>query len=124
MLDMVLERVRALATEMRTKATERRQLHPVDAAADTCVFWALRVEALVEELAAGAETLSPEQYAALHGVSPQSVRNWSRAGELAATRGADGHWRIPRGAVRVRRIGTRAAAASIASADVALSHAS
>jgi hypothetical protein len=44
--------------------------------------------------------LSIQQYATQHGVTPDTVRRWVRAGQLPATKGADGSWSIPYGAVR------------------------
>ena len=51
-------------------------------------------------MAAEEGPITPKEYAALHGVTPQAVTQWIARGELEAYRDDMGHWHIPRGAAR------------------------
>jgi excisionase family DNA binding protein len=99
MIDTVFAAMRTLAGEMQTEAAKRKAMTPTDPAAEASLYWAERLTLRVAELEADAEHVTPAQYASLHGVTEQTVRNWIRRGELAAEDTPRGY-RIPRAAVR------------------------
>jgi hypothetical protein len=76
--------------------------------ADMLAFCAREVRDLARDVKHQVEELGPVEYAALHGCSPQTVREWCAKGQLAARRDATGDWRIPKDAVRTPTAGTRA----------------
>lgn len=100
MLETIFTAMRTLAAEMEAEATSRRRLTPGDAAAEASDYWASLLRARVAELEQDAETLTPAQYATLHGVTEQTVRNWIRRGELVADGDAASGYRIARRAER------------------------
>lgn len=55
---------------------------------------------LLERIERRLTRLSVEQYATQHGVTADTVRRWVRTNQLPATKGSDGSWSIPYGAVR------------------------
>jgi excisionase family DNA binding protein len=102
MTDAGISALRTLAREMEEEAKSRRKLTPTapDAVAEACDYWAGRAATRAEELEREGATLTPAQFAALHNVTEQTVRNWIRRGELTAEPTASGY-RIARSAVRV-----------------------
>lgn len=79
------------------KIRRRRSQHdPVAEALDAC---AAEVQETVKVYDAADATLTVDQYAKDHGVTPQTVRNWIRRKELEARKTPNG-WAIPRGAER------------------------
>jgi hypothetical protein len=100
LLDNVFADLRHHLDALEVYARQRREPRDDDAVADG-MDWAIeRMRSAVAEIDANHEYLSTEQYAALHGdVTPQSVCNWIRKGELEAIETPNG-WRIKRGAVR------------------------
>lgn len=103
MLALLFADLRQQATTWREEVARRRGRSAVDPVADAMESCAADLEARVELLARHTERVTPEQYGELHGVRPQSVRRWIRAGELEATRTGNG-WEIPRDAVRTQRL--------------------
>lgn len=94
--------------EMRDEVLRRREITSVDAVADTTEYWASDWERLLTDISAKYATVSPAEYAKIHGGVPASVRRWCAHGEIAgAQQDAAGEWRIPRGAGRRRRITRR-----------------
>jgi excisionase family DNA binding protein len=93
---------RDMAAVWRREAESRRRVSRQDPVADALEYCAAE---LIEHLRVvdGLNAVrTVDQFAADHGITPQTVRGWIRRGELQATRTAHG-WRIPRSAQRMRR---------------------
>ncbi len=103
MIHELLASFGALGKAWREEATRRRKLTPNDAGADTLDYCAAEMARHVELQRAGTHRLTVEQYAALKGVSEQTVRNWIRRGELEAEPGARGGYAVSPLAERKRR---------------------
>jgi hypothetical protein len=112
MLDVILADFRGKLGEMRAEVSRRRAVTAVDPVADTTEYWAGDLERMLNDMSRRYATVTPKEYAQIHGGVPSSVRRWCERGELAgAQQDATGQWRIPRGAIR-RRVVRRYAAAS------------
>lgn len=106
MFDLILADLRGKLTEMKAEVTRRRSVTAVDPVADTTEYWAVDLARLLEDMDHKYSTVSAAEYAKIHGGVPSSVRRWCEHGEIAgAQKDAAGEWRIPRGAVRRRRLG-------------------
>lgn len=105
MLDVILADFRGKLGEMEREVLRRRKVSSVDPVADTTEYWAADLERLLDDMDRKYATVTAAQYAKIHGGVPSSVRRWCERGELAgAQQDATGQWRIPRGAVRRRRV--------------------
>jgi excisionase family DNA binding protein len=102
LIQEVFERMRAAIDDIEVEVTRRRGVSAVDAVADGMAFAAQGFRAALAEIERDTEEISTEQYAAMLGVTPQSVCGWIRNGELEATRDSQSY-RIRRNAKRVRR---------------------
>ncbi len=99
MIDELFTRVRTAVADVDAEVAKRRAVSTVDAVADGMAFAAQEFRATLDDIERDTEEISTEQYAELHGVTPQTVGNWIRRGELKATR--EGHaWQIRRNATR------------------------
>lgn len=98
-----------LADGWEQEATRRRQLSAHDPLADVLGYCASELRDRLQEIVSDTHFLTPEEYAAEHGVTPQTVRAWIRATQLEAVRTGTG-WRIPRSASRRPRAHRRSAA--------------
>lgn len=93
---------KAVARAWKDEATRRRRLSAHDAVADALDYCAAELVEGLRQYEDPTAMLSVEAYAEMHGVTPQTVRNWIRGGELDA-RNTGRRWEIPRGAERRRR---------------------
>jgi len=100
MIDEAFAQLRGVANGWAQEAARRREISGVDPVADTLTHCASELEELVRELDADLAMISVEDYARAHHVTPQTVRNWIRDGELPAVQTERGHWRIRRDARR------------------------
>ena len=83
-----------LAERWLKKAEENRKIsvhYPVDDALEWCAKELLRE---TEGFDRANQWVSAEEYGQEHGVTPQSVRNWARNGELEAMKTEGGSWLI------------------------------
>ena len=90
MLQALLAEIRALGNDWRADAKRIKQLSPSSEIASTLEGVAAQLDRLVLHLESGARYLSAKEYAALHGVSSQTVHNWIRLGELPTVNGQQG----------------------------------
>lgn len=90
------------ASSYRQEAEQRRKLSKHDPAADALEYVAADLLERARVLADPTQLRTVEEYAAEHGVSAQTVRNWIHAGTLEARPEGRG-WRIPAGAIRRAR---------------------
>lgn len=104
MQNLVLTTAEGAARGWRQEAEKRRAISAVDPVADTLEYCAGELAARLAEAASADVGLTVEQYAGLPevDVTPQTVRNWIRRGELAAIETPKGY-RIARAAKRIRR---------------------
>lgn len=86
----------------REEARRRRVLSKVDPVADALEHVASDLEKRKAVLSDPAAERTPAEYAAEHGVTEQTVRNWIHAEQLEARDTPNGY-RIPAGAVRARK---------------------
>ncbi len=79
-------RVGELAREWREKADSRRAISKIDPVADALDYCASKLIARARATEIATTQLTVDQFARLPqiGVTPQTVRNWIRAGRLAA----------------------------------------
>lgn len=96
------------AESYANEAERRRALSRHDPVADTLDWVAADLRVRAKTLGDPTARWTVEQYAAEHGVSPQTVRNWIHAGELDYLE-ERGRFLIPSTAVRKRGEGHRAA---------------
>jgi excisionase family DNA binding protein len=80
-----------LAKSWRNEAAKRRKVWPEDPTTSAFDYTAGELEQHARELRDGFRTLTVEQYAALHGKSPQTIRNWIHRGELEAEQHGRGY---------------------------------
>jgi hypothetical protein len=93
--------VKSTATGWRKEAERRRAISGADPVADTLEYCAGEIAARLADVRDD-EYETVEQRAKREGVTPQTVRIWIRANQLAAEGTAKGY-RIRRDARRVRR---------------------
>jgi hypothetical protein len=88
--------------QWKREASERRKIAKNDPIAETLDYCAADLEQRLRMAEATEQWITVEAFAAQPdvGVSPQTVRAWIRAGELAAVRGRNGY-HIRRGEKRV-----------------------
>jgi DNA-binding transcriptional regulator YiaG len=98
MLSDILKRVEQRAAAWRLEATNRRTRTVNDPGADALESCANELDVAVEEIRQSMTTLTPEQFGEMYHVTPQTVRNWCRAGRIAGAEHGPGGWRIPRDA--------------------------
>ena len=110
MLDVIFANDRKVAESWRREAAKRRRLSQVDPVADTLDYFASELLEQVRTYEQTSHWLTVAQYAQLKLVTPQTVRNWIRRGELSAEPDGKGGWLIPRGAERARKRRSRSAA--------------
>ena len=90
-LDAVFASDRELAKAWQREASERRGRAATDPVADTLDSCARELLDRTEELQETSTWVSAEEYAQLHGCTPQTVRGWIRREELAAHSTASGY---------------------------------
>ena len=100
MIDALFAQIRAFADSWTGEASHRREISAIDPVADTLDHCASRLRGYVAELDQGLAYVSPEEYGAAHGVTPQTVRKWIRDGELEAVMTEGGAYKIRRDARR------------------------
>ncbi len=83
-LDAVFAASRAVAQSWQREAADRRKISAVDPVADTLDYCAIEILDRIVELEQKANWVNTEEYARLHGITPQTVRNWIRSGDLDA----------------------------------------
>ena|SRR5690348_5482856 len=110
MLDVIFANDRKVAENWKKEAATRRRLSQVDPVADTLDYCASELLEQVRTYEQTSHWLTVAQYAQLKLVTPQTVRNWIRRGELRAEDDGKGGWLIPRGAERTKRRRGRAGA--------------
>lgn len=101
-LDRVLAVVGERGEEWRRQVTDRRRFTAHDPVADALEQCADDLDQCLIDIQEHFEFLSVGDYAALHRVAAQTVRNWIHAGELEAYEDAKGY-AIPRHAQRQRK---------------------
>ena len=101
-LDLILASSRAVAETWRDEATRRRKISPTDPVADTMEFCATELLDHLQGVDRQTHWLGSEDFAQLHGVTPQTVRNWIRNSELEAVKTEKGGYMINRHATRQR----------------------
>jgi excisionase family DNA binding protein len=104
LLDRLLDDVERKAEQWEAMVSQQRRLTTVNPPADAVEYCAKDLRALVEQLRANTEELTPEQYAKLHGVSAETVRAWIRKQRLAARDTGRGYL-IRKDATPIRRVG-------------------
>ena len=101
-LENVLDDVAVPTEKWRQDAETRRELDPDDPVAKAFDLCADTLDGHLESVRERFETLSPEEFGSLKGVTRQTVLNWIRRGQLEAYDNARDGYRIPAGAERVR----------------------
>ena len=96
MLQALLAEVRALGNDWRADAKRIKQLSPSSEVASTLEGVAEELDRLVLHLESGTKYLTVQGYAEMHGVTPQTVRNWIRTGQLTTVNGTQGRNRLIR----------------------------
>ena len=91
------------ADEWEKEAESQRRFGGVGPIADVLAYCAADLRERAVQAEAARSTLSTVEYASLNHVAPSTVRKWIVRGELNATRGTDGDWRIPRSASHQRK---------------------
>lgn len=104
MFDLVFTEFARRATAWREEVQLRRDRSAVDPVADAMESCARDLEATIRKLELACDRLTTEQYATLHGTTPQTVTRWIRNGELDAEKTATGDYLIARLATRHARI--------------------
>lgn len=104
LLDRLLKDVEAKAEQWETMVSQQRALTTVNPPADAVEYCAKDLRALVAKLRTNTEELTPEQFAALQGVSAETVRAWIRKKRLAARDTGRGYL-IAKDATPLRRVG-------------------
>ena len=99
MFDVLFAAMWAGAATWKTEVAERRRISAHDPVADTLDYCAGEMTSQLKALESDTVWLTVEQYADLKLVTPQTVRNWIRRGELAAHDTEKGY-RIKRGEER------------------------
>lgn len=102
MTETTIAAARDVAALWLREAESRRRVSRLDPVADALEYCAAELIEHVRVVDGLNAVRTVEQFAADHGVTPQTVRGWIRRGELQATRTPHG-WRIPRSAHRMRR---------------------
>lgn len=95
MISTIVSKLEGRASKWRAEATNRRTRTANDPGADALESCAKDLELTAKELAEEVATLTPEEFGELHGVTPQTVRNWCRAGHLTGAEHGPGGWKIP-----------------------------
>lgn len=96
MILRVWEAMRELAGTWSAEAARRRGVYEDDPAAAALEYAAEELCEHVRLLEGTTEMLSSAEFGQLHGVTPQTVRNWCSRGLLAGGMMVGGEWRIPR----------------------------
>lgn len=99
---MTTDALNQLADAWDAEAEQKRRRVPSDPIAATLDTCAAELRERLLALISEDRSLTPDEYAALHHISPQAVTAWIRRGELEAYRDARHHWHIPASARRVR----------------------
>jgi hypothetical protein len=97
MFRIVREKLRARIDAWRQEAARRRARTATDPGADALESCATDLEADVDAIDQDTATLTAEEFALAHGVTPQAVRRWCRLGYVRAEQRPNG-WAIPRDA--------------------------
>ncbi len=103
MIDALLDAGRKLAISWQSEADRRRRISPNDPVADTLDYCAGEILTQLGELQQDSTWVGVEDYAELHDVTPQTVRNWIRRGELKSHKSGHGYI-IHRNAKRQREV--------------------
>ena len=83
-LDAVFAANRAAAESWQQEAADRRKISAIDPVADTLDYCAAEIFDRIAELDQKVNWVNTEEYAELHGITPQTVRSWIRSGDLDA----------------------------------------
>lgn len=102
MIDHIFEQLRESVKNLNSYAEKRHAISSTDPVADGIAFAAKEIGEAIAKVEAETETLTTAQYAEMHGVTPQSVCTWIRAGQLEAGGDPIVGYRIPRAAKRQR----------------------
>lgn len=102
-LAVIPDAVKKLPERWLQVVESRRDMTPIDAAADAYERAAKELSAAIKEAEDDGQVLSTSEYAVLRRVAPGTVRKWCVRGELAgAVKNDAGDWDIPATAVRHR----------------------
>lgn len=102
-LQRALTMILAERDALQALAAGRREVSRRDPAADALEYAASRVADLHRAIESQTAYLSPDDYAALHGVQAATVRKWIRTGQLEAVLTQRRTWQIKVTAVRGKR---------------------
>lgn len=86
MIDELFARTRAALDNVDAEVVRRHSVSSADAVADGMAFAAKQIRDSLAAIESDTVEISTEQYAKLHGVTPQTVCNWIRHKELDARR--------------------------------------
>jgi excisionase family DNA binding protein len=95
-IDVLFAQLRGVAEGWSREAARRRQISAVDPVADALSHCASELGEQLRQLDTDTAYLSVEDYARTQRVTPQTVRNWIRHGDLEAIRTERGVYRIRR----------------------------
>ena len=98
-LDTAFAAFKGTAADWEAEAERRRKLTKVDPVADVLEYCASELRDQVKEIETDTHWLTVDQYAALHGKAPQTVRGWIGNKLIQWAASPDGP-KIPRGARR------------------------
>ena len=104
MLDQIFAQLRAAVGDVKAKAAKDLSKWDANPYAMGLRDGAAEIESVLSMLDSDFQTLTPAQYAEIHGVTPQTVTTWIRRGELEATGDRDIGYSIRRSAVRSRKL--------------------
>jgi hypothetical protein len=105
MVELVFGQLREAVKDLRKDVAKRRRISATDQVADGIEYAAGEIDSIIVQLETDLEYVTPDVYAEMHGVTPQSVRTWIRIGQLEAIGDADTGYRIRRTAQRRRKAG-------------------
>jgi excisionase family DNA binding protein len=91
MADVVLSVVAGVARTWRQEAEERRRISKTDPIADTLEYCAGEISARLKSIEETEQFLTVAEFANRESVTDQTVRNWIRAGRIAATETPKGY---------------------------------
>jgi predicted transcriptional regulator len=90
-MDTAIAVARNAASRWRKEATQRLRISQHDPVSETLQYCAAEIEEEMRALDAPGAMRTVEQYAKDHAVTPQTVRNWIRRGQLKADRTPHGY---------------------------------
>lgn len=101
---LIVSTVKSVARGWKDEAARRRAISKADPIADTLEWCAGEVEQQLRGAQSSVQTLTVEEYAKAHDVTPQTVRLWCRDELLSGARMTPKGWAIPADAQRMRKI--------------------